>query len=431
MRDKAFQATSDTSTSPAAAAAARRAASAAVSPLSRRGWPVASAWRVTSANVAGDAAADVVARVAAQFAQLQRAAGGALGIVAVRRGHAEPGGDADAQAVLEQAAEAFDDLASRGSEALARGLRALGIHFLRGARRLPDDNRDQAEFGLLLDARGRRGRARIVGHRGFVTLPVDRVAQLHRLQLRPRTDLPRQQVAADLELTQRRGVPPLLHVELHQRAVHGLLQRVERQQSQRRFDRALGPAAVGVQREHPRQRVHGPLAQPAAAGHQPVVERRLARVQGLEKLAGVQRRRVLQRFARAIGEKALEFERVDVDTPGRQRDRLAGARGELVVTEVECPAQNEQGLAQAGAGLGLAAVAPQQRGELGAPLRAPGLQREVGEKRLRLPRRQRQRLMVRPEDQQPAKSLDPEPAHRSIIGRSRFDGTLTLPGRPR
>ena len=198
--------------------------------------------------------------------------------------------------------------------------------------------------------------------------------------------------------------------------MHDFLKRIERQQPQRRVDAAIGAAAVGVPNEQPRQRVHGALAELVAARRQPVVVRRLARVDSFQELSDVQRGRALQRLAAVVVDEPLELERVDVDAAGGQLEGLRGPCDQLVVVEVQRAAQHQERLAQARAGLPFSAVAPQQRGELGAGVRATRLEREVGEQRLRLLRRQRQRLSGRSEDLQSTERQDPEPCHASTIG---------------
>jgi hypothetical protein len=144
-------------------------------------------------------------------------------------------------------------------------------------------------------------------------LPQQLLVQRLRLSLGLGAQLSLQTVDAQLVLLERRRPAPLPRVELHQGAVHGLLQRIEREQPQRRPDgafRAGGPGLVG---QEPGQGLQRNLAEPLALGHQPVLEQRLGRSEAEEQVAPIERRRLLQRLGRPFRGAALEGHQVDRD----------------------------------------------------------------------------------------------------------------------
>ena len=133
----------------------------------------------------------------------------------------------------------------------------------------------------------------------------------------------------------------------------------------------------------------GQLAQALALAQQPFLERGLVQGEPGEEVALVEGRGLLQRRRRARLRALLEEHRVDGD-----RGRIEGHGLRVDPQGVHAgqgPADGGQRLAQARPGLGLAHVAPEQRGELVARVDLAWRQGEIGQEGLRLPRRQDQR----------------------------------------
>ena len=303
-------------------------------------------------------------------AQLQRAARRALDVVAMRDRHAEESRDAGAVAGARNgrrsarrprrprpANRSLAACACSGSESLRRS-----------ARIRPTTTATSRSSGCAV-VRGGTFRSSCVG--GVRRCRSNLVAQLHRLRLGARVQLAGQQVPAQLELPQRRDVPTLFHIEVHRaRDGHDFLKRIERQQPQRRVDCTRSMRPLSVCRASSRdQRVHGALAELVAARRQPVVVRRLARVDCLHRNSPTYSAgRALQRgVAAVVVDEPLERERVDVDAAGGQLEGLRGPGDQLVRRRGPSVRRSTRSawrrLARA---CRSRAVAPQQRGELGA-----------------------------------------------------------------
>jgi hypothetical protein len=70
--------------------------------------------------------------------------------------------------------------------------------------------------------------------------------------------------------------------------VHGLLERVERDQPQRRAKGRPGCSRPALLREQPREGLQRQLPQPLALGHEPVLEQGPAEGEALQELAPVE-----------------------------------------------------------------------------------------------------------------------------------------------
>ena len=70
--------------------------------------------------------------------------------------------------------------------------------------------------------------------------------------------------------------------------MHGLLERVERDQPERRLQGVLGGPGPALLREQLGQGLEGELPQPVSLGHEPVLEERAAEGEALQELAPVE-----------------------------------------------------------------------------------------------------------------------------------------------
>jgi hypothetical protein len=301
--------------------------------------------------------------------QRQRGARRELGIAAARARNAEHRGDGLADGGDDGATELrhgpLDGAAERGDRAAAA---AASVVRRRRAQRRDRPQLDRRRLGRGGGSgRGRRGRAQLAGADGGMQ-------RLGR-RLRLRSQLSREQVAAETVLAQRRGALATQRVQLHQRAVHVLAQRVERQQAHggalRRLRRVGGALAI----EQCRERAERLLAQQLAFAAQPLLEWRRVDVEAGEQVAAIGRGRGVEHTGGDVG-----AQRQRIDHHCRRRE------GHVVGTGVQRavgqdPAQRRQRLAQTPARLLLGAILPQERGEDVAGLRHAGVKREIAEQR--------------------------------------------------
>ena len=173
--------------------------------------------------------------------------------------------------------------------------------------------------------------------------------------------------------------------------VYRFLQRVQRQELERGLNRLLGPPGRRVLLQQSGKRARGQLAQPAPLAREPFLEPHLAQAKPCQKLAAVQVGRLIQGRGRTLGDQPLEpvgihlgRRRVQSDAAGVDHDQRArsGVGGD--------PADREQRLAEAVAGLRLAALTPEQGSQGFAPVRLSRRESQIGKQGLRLTGRQAQ-----------------------------------------
>ena len=216
--------------------------------------------------------------------------------------------------------------------------------------------------------------------------------ELLRLRLRFGAQLPLQRSNAHLVLLEGGATPALTGIEPHQRSMHGLLGGIEREESRGRLDRALGLSRLRLMREQLRQRFQRQLAQPFALGGEPLLERRLVDAEPLEEIAVVERDGALERLGGALVQEPLEERRIDLDRWRVEGDRLAFHEEARRFRGGQRLAQDVHGLPQALAGLLVAGVAPEQRGQAVTRIRVARSQRQIRQEGLRLPGGQREDL---------------------------------------
>ena len=144
-----------------------------------------------------------------------------------------------------------------------------------------------------------------------------------RLPLRLDAQLAREDAHTLLVLAKRGAAPAALRVQPHQRAMHRLLQRVERQQLQRGLHGRLTGVNLPLVREKLRERLQGQLTQPLALAQQPLLERRLVDRESAEQVALIDRAGLCERRRRALADQPLEGRGVDIHGARPQRQRVA------------------------------------------------------------------------------------------------------------
>ena len=255
-----------------------------------------------------------------------------------------------------------------------------------------------ADQRRLLCRRGERGRreqalggGRCGGHRrgggrGGCLVAQDFLVQGLGLGLGLGPELALERGDAELILAEGGGAATELLVESHQCPVHGLLERVERQELHRRVHGGLHVAALPLMGEQLGERLHGELSQSLPLAEEPFLEGWLREGEAGEEVAVIESRGPGER----CGNRRLDvlFEGLSVD---RHRGGVKGDGlpvGTQDIARRQGLAEGGQGLAQTRPRLGCAHVAPQQSGELVARMGTAGRQRQVGEQGLRLAGRQ-------------------------------------------
>ncbi len=301
------------------------------------------------------------------------------------------------------------DEASIAIERLSQGFledRELGVPAHQGRlRRRRDESRRRGRRHGPLPRRGT-----LVDGRG---LPAqDLLVERLRLRFRLGVELALESGDADLVLVQGGAAAPELGVETHERAVHGLVERIERQDPESRLHGGLGRTDDALLGEELGKGAQGKLVQALALAQQPLLERRLVQGESGEEVALVESGGLLQRLEGASLHVLLEGQSIDGD---RRRIEGDGLRvGAQNVYAGQGPANGGQRLAQARAGLGLAHVAPEQRGDLVAGVRLTERQSEVGEQGLRFPRRQHQRRARHQSGAEALQECQVQSRHRGI-----------------
>ena len=199
-----------------------------------------------------------------------------------------------------------------------------------------------------------------------------------------RAELPLQRVHAKLVLAQR-GLPaPEPRIEPHDRAVDGLLQRVQREETQTGLHGRLGGAGLLLMDEQAAQALDGQLVQALPLGREPLLERALGQRQPGQQVAPIEAGDLLERGGAAVGDQPLELRHVHIHDRGVQGHARAiedhagpGGPGQGL-------ADSREGVAQVAPGLGILHVAPQQGRELLARVGLAERERQVGQEGLGL-----------------------------------------------
>ena len=235
-------------------------------------------------------------------------------------------------------------------------------------------------------------------------------------------ELPGQRGDAELVLPERLRPATQPGMEAHQDAVRRLPERIEREQPGGHLDLALrraGPAGLV------HQLTEGPecqLPQSLALGDEPLFEGRLAHVEPLEKVAGVQGSCPGELLGRGARHQALERDDVHLDQRRVERDRVADRQQRSGTRCRQGVTKGEQGLAKAVPRLLGRRLAPEERGELRAAMRLAGPNGQVGEQRLRLLGANHDRRPGRVSNLEAAQQRDVKPRRHSAPR----EGTIAL-----
>ena len=147
-----------------------------------------------------------------------------------------------------------------------------------------------------------------------------------------------------LILPERGGPAPELPVQPHQRPVHGLLQRVEREQAKRRLHCGCGGAARALVSKPPRERFERQFAQPLSLRHEPVLEDRLGHAEPRQQVAAIEPDRLLKGRRRSLADGAFEGSGVRLDRIRGQRDGISRQMENLVLDTAKSPPEDEERL---------------------------------------------------------------------------------------
>ena len=144
--------------------------------------------------------------------------------------------------------------------------------------------------------------------------------ELLRVRFRLHSELVLQDTDAQLILAKRGPPTAKPGVEAHERAVHGLLERIQRDQPSPGLQGGLHRPGGALQTEQPGQHLEGQLPQARPLGHQPLLERGLLPREPVEQVASIEIDRLDKRLWRTGGGELFEGHRVDVDGVGAQGD---------------------------------------------------------------------------------------------------------------
>jgi hypothetical protein len=245
-----------------------------------------------------------------------------------------------------------------------------------GGRRRGKEIGHGARCGALAGRARRHGAVGTGGPRAQ-----DLLVQLDGLRLGRCAELPLQGIHAELVLAQP-GLPaPEPDIEPHDRAVDGLLQRVQREQAEPGLEGRLGRAGRLLMDEQTAQALKGQLVQALPLEGEPLLERGLGQRQVRQQVTPVEPDDLLERGGAAVGDQPLEARHVHV------HDRRV--EGHARAVHDRSPGQDlpdsREGVAQVASGLGILHVSPQQRRQLLARVGLPEGEREVGQEGLGLP----------------------------------------------
>jgi hypothetical protein len=218
---------------------------------------------------------------------------------------------------------------------------------------------------------------------------------------------------AELVLVESGPPPAQLVVEAHQRAVHRLLERIERDKPEPGPQGRLHGAGSPLGGQQRAVRLDRQLAQPLPLGHQPLFELGLLRGEPGEQVAAIDLDRLLQRLVGSRVHKLLEMHRVDVDAIRVQGDGRALHAQASWLDRCDGTPEREEGLAKAVAGPPLREISPEQRGQLVARVLPPWGKREVGEKGLGLPGGKRHGWGGPQPGLKPTEDRESEPGHET------------------
>jgi hypothetical protein len=167
--------------------------------------------------------------------------------------------------------------------------------------------------------------------------------------------------------------------------VDGLLQRVQRQETEAGLDGRLGGAGLLLMGEQVAQALDGQLVQALPLGREPVVERALGQCQPGQQVTPIEPGDLLEGGGAAVGDQPLEPRHVHVHDRGvqghaRAVEDYAGPSG-----AGQGRPDSREGVAEVAPGLGIRHVAPQQGRELLARMGLAERESQVGQEGLGLP----------------------------------------------
>ena len=127
------------------------------------------------------------------------------------------------------------------------------------------------------------------------------------------TQLTLQCFGTPLILLERGGAPSLPRVQLHERAMYILLQRVQRKKPDRGLDGSLHVAGGGLLPQEITDGLECKLAQTLSFGSEPFVKSSLIDAESFQQLTPIEQRCLLERCNASLGHQLLETRNVDLD----------------------------------------------------------------------------------------------------------------------
>ena len=212
-------------------------------------------------------------------------------------------------------------------------------------------------------------------------LLLDRSVEPLGVGLRPNAEFALQGIAAELILLQRQRRLALRGVDLHERAVRDLPQGIDARAAGAQRRRLVVRAARHVPIDQPCQRLTRQVAQALPFHQQPFVERRIAEIEAVQQIAAIERRRAREALDRALADQLLELRHIDRNRCPLQAQEVTIGEERRRLHAIERFSQLEDGLLQAVPRLTVAAVTPEQPGQLVARSRLAGWDCQNGEQR--------------------------------------------------
>jgi hypothetical protein len=177
-------------------------------------------------------------------------------------------------------------------------------------------------------------------------------------------EFPLERGQAELILAQRRAASSGFCVELHQHAVRGLLERIQRKKPQRGLDGRLGRACRALMGEQPGQSPERHFVQPLALAEEPIFEGWLLDREPFQQVAPIESGRVGERGRSPLGHPLLELADVDRHGAGIEGYRTTVRVEGLTVGAPQALSQRVECLTQAHPRRGLHRAPPEETGQL-------------------------------------------------------------------
>ena len=395
-----WRTSSESRISPSWARAASVCARCVGRPLSGNGFGAAQNLPLGDTDAQCERAGDPPRLIGKAVAQHESSARGAFGLVAVRSRNTEDRQDTRTDATIGEATELRDRLLHARLKLHRQRMRFLCIEAclqFEQAFEAHDEHDSIAQLRGCQPLCGWRRYRRIL-NRQVVAIGIRfgdscRATFAHQLAIellggRLRCDIQftSERIATQAILPQRFRIRVASRMQLHERAMRGFVQRLERDQADARIQCSIRVVGCDAKIGQLVQHFAHLLAQREALGAQPFLEGGGARVETIQQIAAIVADGLLQRCAGAGGDRATEGAEVAADQCTVDGDGFAVGEQPGLRSRRQRLAQCCERLSQARACEFLVGIFPEQVREPVATVGFAGTQSEVGEQRASLAR---------------------------------------------